>query len=123
MPRSVLVALDGSAYSEPATTLALDWAARFGARLLGLGVLDEPAMSPARCGVPLGASSCVAPLDGERTSRGCQTGALRRIFTNPDYDFIGRRRWAYAVSVALMLLALGSVVVKGLRRQRPHRDV
>ena len=35
------------------------------------------------------------------------------IFTNPDYDFIGRRRWAYAVSVALMLLALGSIVVKG----------
>jgi preprotein translocase subunit SecF len=35
------------------------------------------------------------------------------IFTNPDYDFIGRRRWAYAVSVTLMLLALGSIVVKG----------
>ena len=35
------------------------------------------------------------------------------IFTNPDYDFIGRRRWAYAVSVALMLLALGSILVKG----------
>jgi preprotein translocase subunit SecF len=35
------------------------------------------------------------------------------IFTNPDYDFIGRRRWAYAVSVALMLVALGSIVVKG----------
>src|SRR6185503_2393732 len=35
------------------------------------------------------------------------------IFTNPDYDFIGRRRWAYAVSVALMLVALGSIVTKG----------
>jgi preprotein translocase subunit SecF len=35
------------------------------------------------------------------------------IFTNPDYDFIGRRRWAYAVSVTLMLLALGSILVKG----------
>jgi preprotein translocase subunit SecF len=35
------------------------------------------------------------------------------IFTNPDYDFIGQRRWAYAVSVGLMLLALGSIVVKG----------
>ena len=35
------------------------------------------------------------------------------IFTNPTYDFIGQRRWAYAVSVALMLLALGSIVVKG----------
>jgi len=35
------------------------------------------------------------------------------IFTNPTYDFIGRRRWAYAVSVALMLVALGSIFVKG----------
>jgi preprotein translocase subunit SecF len=35
------------------------------------------------------------------------------IFTNPAYDFIGKRRWAYAVSVALMLLALGSILVKG----------
>jgi hypothetical protein len=26
------------------------------------------------------------------------------IFTNPAYDFIGKRRWAYAVSVAVMLL-------------------
>jgi preprotein translocase subunit SecF len=35
------------------------------------------------------------------------------IFTNPNYDFIGYRRWAYAVSVALVLLALGSIVFKG----------
>jgi preprotein translocase subunit SecF len=35
------------------------------------------------------------------------------IFTDPAYDFIGKRRWAYAVSVALMLLALGSILVKG----------
>ena len=35
------------------------------------------------------------------------------IFTNPTYDFIGKRRWAYAVSVALMLLALGSIFAKG----------
>ncbi len=36
------VALDGSPYSESASALAIDWATRFGARLLGLGVLDEP---------------------------------------------------------------------------------
>ncbi len=35
------------------------------------------------------------------------------IFTNTAYDFIGKRRWAYAVSVAVMLLGLGSMVVKG----------
>jgi len=44
MLRSILVALDGSPWSEAATTLALDWAARFDARLLGLGVLDEPSI-------------------------------------------------------------------------------
>ena len=35
------------------------------------------------------------------------------IFTNPAFDFIGKRRWAYVVSVAVMLLALGSMLVKG----------
>src|SRR5215831_19312202 len=35
------------------------------------------------------------------------------IFTNTAYDFIGKRRWAYAVSVAVMLLGLGSMLVKG----------
>ena len=35
------------------------------------------------------------------------------IFTDPAYDFIGQRRWAYAVSVALMMVALGSIVAKG----------
>ena len=35
------------------------------------------------------------------------------IFTNAAYDFIGKRRWAYAVSVAVMLIGLGSMVVKG----------
>jgi len=35
------------------------------------------------------------------------------IFTNTAYDFIGKRRWAYAMSVAVMLLGLGSMVVKG----------
>jgi preprotein translocase subunit SecF len=35
------------------------------------------------------------------------------IFTNPAYDFIGKRRWAYAVSIAVMLLGLGSILVRG----------
>lgn len=35
------------------------------------------------------------------------------IFTNTAYDFIGKRRWAYALSVAVMLLGAGSIVLKG----------
>jgi preprotein translocase subunit SecF len=35
------------------------------------------------------------------------------IFRNPDYDFIGWRRWAYGVSLALVLLGVGSILVKG----------
>lgn len=37
------------------------------------------------------------------------------IFHNPNYDFIGRRRWAYLLSIALVLLGLGSLAVQGLR--------
>jgi nucleotide-binding universal stress UspA family protein len=54
--RSMLVALDGSAHSATATTLALDWARRFRARLLGLGVLDEPSIRGGEA-VPLGAGA------------------------------------------------------------------
>jgi nucleotide-binding universal stress UspA family protein len=54
MLRSVLVALDGSAHSETATALAIDWAKRYGARLLGLGVVDEPSIRGGEP-VPLGA--------------------------------------------------------------------
>jgi preprotein translocase subunit SecF len=35
------------------------------------------------------------------------------IFTNTAYDFIGKRRWAYAISVAVMLIGLISMIVKG----------
>ena len=35
------------------------------------------------------------------------------IFTNTSYDFIGKRLWAYAVSVLIMLVGIGSIVVKG----------
>jgi preprotein translocase subunit SecF len=34
------------------------------------------------------------------------------IFTNTSYDFIGKRRWAYGISLAVMLLGLGSLSVK-----------
>jgi preprotein translocase SecF subunit len=36
-----------------------------------------------------------------------------QIFADPQYDFIGRRRWAYLVSVLFILVGLGSIVAKG----------
>jgi len=39
-------------------------------------------------------------------------GGMLAIFTNTAYDFIGKRRWAYALSVAVMLLGLGSMFLK-----------
>jgi nucleotide-binding universal stress UspA family protein len=53
--RSLLVALDGSPYSDTASMLACDWARRFGVQLLGLGVLDEPSIDRGEP-VPMGAS-------------------------------------------------------------------
>ena len=56
MLRSLLVALDGSPYGEAVTTLACEWATRFEARLLGLGVLDQPSIEHGEV-VPMGAHS------------------------------------------------------------------
>jgi nucleotide-binding universal stress UspA family protein len=53
--RSLLVALDGSPHSDTAAVLACEWARRFGAQLLGLGVLDEPSIDRGEP-VPMGAS-------------------------------------------------------------------
>ena len=35
------------------------------------------------------------------------------LFKNPSYDFIGKRKWAYYVSIAFTLIALVSLVAKG----------
>jgi preprotein translocase subunit SecF len=35
------------------------------------------------------------------------------LFRNPNYDFIGKRKWAYIVSIAFTLIGLGSLVVRG----------
>jgi len=35
------------------------------------------------------------------------------LFHNPSYDFIGKRRWAYLVSIAAILISLISIGVKG----------
>ena len=37
------------------------------------------------------------------------------LFKNPQYDFIGKRRWAYAVSIMMTVIGLVSLVVQGLR--------
>ncbi len=50
----MLVVLDGSPSSEPVITLAFDWATRFNARLLGLGVVDAPSIERGEP-VPMGA--------------------------------------------------------------------
>ena len=36
-----------------------------------------------------------------------------QLFHNPNYDFIGRRRWAYILSIAFILVGLGSMAMKG----------
>ncbi len=42
MLRSILVGLDVSAHRESLTALAVRWSRRFGARLVGLAIVDEP---------------------------------------------------------------------------------
>jgi nucleotide-binding universal stress UspA family protein len=42
MLRSILIGLDGSAYSSAAIELGIRWARRFDALLVGLGVVDHP---------------------------------------------------------------------------------
>jgi preprotein translocase SecF subunit len=37
------------------------------------------------------------------------------LFHAPNYNFIGKRRWAYAVSGLIMLIGLGSLGLRGLR--------
>jgi preprotein translocase subunit SecF len=38
-----------------------------------------------------------------------------QVFRNPGYDFIGRRRWTYAVSAVLVVLSVASLATQGLR--------
>jgi len=63
--KTVLVALDGSACSITATTLALDWARRFDARLLGLGIVDESSIRRPEP-VPIGAGAYKKARDEAR---------------------------------------------------------
>src|SRR5262249_3898782 len=65
MLTSILVALDGSASSFTATTLALDWAKRYDARLQALGIVDEVSIRRPEP-VPLGAGAYKKARDEAR---------------------------------------------------------
>lgn len=65
MFRSALVALDGSAYSESAIALSIEWAKRWRARLLGLGVLDAPSIGRPEP-IPMGAGAYKRTRDETR---------------------------------------------------------
>jgi nucleotide-binding universal stress UspA family protein len=56
MLRSILVGLDGSAYSAAAVDLGIRWAQHSGAVLVGLGIIDAPTICKPQP-VPLGASA------------------------------------------------------------------
>jgi nucleotide-binding universal stress UspA family protein len=56
MLKSILIGLDGSDYSTVATELGIQWAKRFDALLVGLGVIDEPTIRGPEP-VPLGGTS------------------------------------------------------------------
>jgi nucleotide-binding universal stress UspA family protein len=55
MLKSILIGLDGSAYSDSAIELGIEWARRFDALLVGLGIIDEPTIRGPEP-VPMGAA-------------------------------------------------------------------
>lgn len=56
MIRSILVGLDGSTYSQSAIALAIQWARQFDAMVVGLGIIDKPAILRGEI-MPIGASA------------------------------------------------------------------
>ncbi|MCI0461227.1 MAG: universal stress protein [Gemmataceae bacterium] len=73
MLKTILIGLDGSAYSDSAVELGMRWARRFDALLVGLGVIDEPTIRRAEP-VPLGAAIFKHLRDEELAAR-----ARRRV--------------------------------------------
>ena len=61
------------------TTLALDWACRFDARLLGLGIVDEGSIRRPEP-VPLGAGAYKRARDEARTAGAHREHPLRDLF-------------------------------------------
>jgi nucleotide-binding universal stress UspA family protein len=54
MVRSILIGLDGSSLSDAAVRLAIHWAKKFNALVVGLGIIDEPDIAAVES-IPLGA--------------------------------------------------------------------
>jgi nucleotide-binding universal stress UspA family protein len=68
MLRSILIGLDGSAFSDAAVELGVRWARRFDALLVGMGVIDAPTITRAEP-LPLGAGYYKEHLDEARLGR------------------------------------------------------
>lgn len=51
MLRSMMIGLDGSAYSEAAIELAIRWATRFQCPVTGIGIIDEPGIASSQSSV------------------------------------------------------------------------
>jgi nucleotide-binding universal stress UspA family protein len=83
MLRSILVALDGSAYSDAAVGLGIDWAMRFDASLVGVGVLDEPGITKP-VPVPIGVGAYKKAWDEARLADA--TAHVRRALA----DYLAR---------------------------------
>ena len=69
MLTSILIGLDGSAYSDVAVELGIQWAKRFNAVLVGLGIVDEPTICK-REPVPLGGASYKLERDAQLLADG-----------------------------------------------------
>jgi nucleotide-binding universal stress UspA family protein len=65
MIKRILVAVDGSPHGAAALALGLHWALRFGADIVGVGILDEPSITGAEP-VPLGATAYKHERDAAR---------------------------------------------------------
>jgi len=67
MLRSMLVALDGSPFSEAAVELGLKWAKRFDCQLAAVGIIDEPTIRGPQS-TPVGAGAFKRDLDDTRVA-------------------------------------------------------
>lgn len=76
MLRSILVGLDGSPHSRDAAALGIDWARRYDAVLVGLGVIDEPEICRPEM-VPIGASAIKREADEARLAQA--TGRVQQF--------------------------------------------
>src|SRR5947208_1021980 len=85
---------------------------QLGEGLRGLAV-HRPGREPLH-GLLLHAPPVRPPVHGP--AEGGDDLDMIELFRNPNYDFIGKRKWAYIISIAFTLISLGTLVVRrGLR--------